>query len=289
MHFFGTFDARAMTPHPILQEHSRGYTRAVLIDHTHGSVHHGLSIDELAAGGVIDPHVHSFEEGFYILSGEAVVTIGGASYLLRPGDYGAVKVGTPHAWHASGAAPVRWLQMNAPQPKPAGAERDTFFPKDRSVASHAAPLDLNDRKGNLLGHFDVSMIPPVGQRASAGAGLETVFLKWLIDADFGARHHRMVFIEYQPGASIALHDHTFEEAYFILSGEVEGTMDGKKYRAKAGDFFWTGVGCVHAFAQVGSEPVRWLETFSPQPPQENVFRFMGEWEKKARELEGEPS
>ena len=86
--------------------------------------------------------------------------------------------------------------------------------------------------------------------------------------------------------SIGLHDHTYEEAYFILSGEVEATMDGTRYRARAGDVLWTGVGCVHAFANTGREPVRWLETFSPQPPQENVFRFMAEWEQRAKQLEG---
>ena len=59
-----------------------------------------------------------------------IVTINGSSYQLGPGDYAAVKVGTPHAWRAVGAAPVRWLQMAAPQPKPPGAERDTFFLKD---------------------------------------------------------------------------------------------------------------------------------------------------------------
>ena len=63
-------------------------------------------------------------------------------------------------------------------------------------------------------------------------------------------------------------------------------MDGKVYRARAGDVLWTGVGCVHAFANNSTEPVRWLETFSPQPPKENVFRFMAEWETKAKELEG---
>ena len=70
------------------------------------------------------------------------------------------------------------------------------------------------------------------------------------------------------------------------SGEVEATLDGHKYLAKAGDVLWTGVGCVHAFANVGREPVRWLETFSPQPPVENVFRFVAEWEQRGKELEG---
>lgn len=285
MHHYGRFDESTLAAHPIFDGHSQGYTAATLVDRGTGSVHTGLTINELAGGGRIDPHVHSFEEGFYVLSGEAVVTIGSASYRLGPGDFAAVKIGTPHAWHAAGDAPVRWLQMAAPQPKPPGAERDTFFLKDRTVASEAPRLDLSDLKGNLLGHFDAAQIPPVGERKNAVAGLEGVFLKWMIDEDFGARHHRLLFIEYQPGVGIGLHDHTFEEAYFILSGEVEAVLDGKTYHLKPGDVVWTGVGCVHAFRNVGTQPVRWLETFAPQPPKENVFRFMAEWDARGRELE----
>ena len=71
------------------------------------------------------------------------------------------------------------------------------------------------------------------ERQNVLKGLEGVFLKWLIDENVGAAHHRLLFIEYQPGVGIGLHDHTFEEGYFILSGEVEATMDGKVYRAEA--------------------------------------------------------
>ncbi len=112
-----------------------------------------------------------------------------------------------------------------------------------------------------------------------------VFLKWLMDENMGAIHHRLLFIEYQPGVSLAMHDHTFEECYFILSGEVEAILDGERYLAKPGDVLWTGVGCFHAFANIGTEPVRWLETFAPQPPKEDVFRFQWVWEEKAQELE----
>jgi quercetin dioxygenase-like cupin family protein len=176
--------------------------------------------------------------------------------------------------------------MAAPQPKPIGAERDTFFLRGGAVPTAAPRLNLQDLQGNLLGHFDAGQIPPLGQRPPSVTGLDGVFLKWLIDEDFGARHHRLLFIEYQPGVRLGLHDHTFEESYFILSGEVQGTMDGKTYVGRPGDVFWTGVGCVHGFANVGSEPVTWLETFAPQPPKENVFRFMAEWEKRASDLEG---
>jgi quercetin dioxygenase-like cupin family protein len=287
MHHVGSFQDGAFKAPVLFRGHSNGYRQVTLVDRAAGSFHTGLSINEVAPGGAIHPHVHSFEEGFYILSGDAIVTMGGTPYRLAAGDFGVAKVGTPHAWRCTGSAPVRWLQMAAPQPKPAGAERDTFFLRDGSVPVDAPRLDLADLKGNLLGHFDQSQIPPVPQRTNVVAGLEGVFLKWMIDEEFGARHHRMLFIEYQPGVGIGLHDHTFEEAYFVLEGEVEATLDGRTYTVRAGDVVWTSVGCVHAFRNVSNAPVRWLETFSPQPPKENVFRFMAEWDKQARELEGQ--
>jgi len=286
MHYFGKFSEQSLAAHPLFQGHSEGYTSTWLVNHTTGSVHTGLSIDELAPGGSMAPHVHSYEEGFYVLSGEAIVSINDQTYRLRGGDYGVVKVGGLHAWRNPGSTPVRWFQMAAPQPKAIGKERDTFFQKGGAAPGDAKPLDLTDLRGNLLGHFDASQIPPVAQRTNVAPGLEGVFLKWMIDENFGSRHHRMLFIEYQPGVSIALHDHTFEEAYFILTGEVQGTMDGQTYLAKPGDVLWTSVGCVHTFVNVGKEPVRWLETFAPIPPAENVFRFMRDWDKRQKELEG---
>ena len=289
MHHFGHFDPAALAAHPIYAGNSDGYRQAALVDDGTGSVHTGLSIAELAPGGTLAPHVHSYEESFYVLSGEAILRVGEHVYRIGPGDLGALKVGTVHAWRAAGSAPVRWLQMAAPQPKPPGHERDTFFLRDASVPADAPPLDLTRLDGALLGHFDVGQIPPGDEGRMVTGGLKGVFLKWLIDEKFGAIHHRLLFIEYLPGVAIGLHDHTYEEAYFILSGEVEATMDGKRYLAKAGDVLWTGVGCVHAFANTGRAPVRWLETFSPQPPSENVFRFMAEWEQRAGELEGSAS
>jgi quercetin dioxygenase-like cupin family protein len=289
MHFYGHFDEQAFGVSPIYQAHSDGYRAADLVSRAAGSVHTGLSMNELAPGGRVHPHVHSFEEGFYLLSGEAVVEIEREAHRLRAGDFGAIKVGTRHAWRAVGPAPARWLQMAAPQPKPPGAERDTFFVGGGWTPADGVAFDPNARGTALLGHFDDTQIPPPGQRPAAAPGLEGVFLKWLVDEQFGAAHHRLLFIEYQPGVSLGLHDHTFEESYFILSGEVEGTLDGQTYRAGPGDVLWTGVGCVHAFANTGTEPVRWLETFAPQPPRENVFRFMAEWDRMSRELERGPS
>jgi len=284
MHYVGKLGV--FSPNPTYDGHSQGFMEAVLVDHTSGSVHTGLSIAQLDPGGSLAPHVHAYEVGFYILSGHAVATIDGKTYQFVPGDYGCIKVGTLHAWRNPGEDPLRWLRMAAPQPKPYGLERDTFFQKDGALPGEGAPLDPADTGGNLLGHFDQSQIPPGDEGRMVAAGLKGVFLKWLIDEKFGAIHHRLLFIEYLPGVGIGPHDHTYEEAYFILHGEVEATLDGTRYLASAGDVLWTSTGCTHAFKNTGTEPVRWLETFSPQPPRENVFRFFSEWDQKAKELEG---
>jgi quercetin dioxygenase-like cupin family protein len=283
MHYVGK--AGLFAPNSVYEGHSEGFTESALVDHTSGSVHTGLSIARLEPGGWIAPHVHAYEVGFYMLSGHAITSINGESYRFGPGDFGCIKVGTLHAWRNAGEEQVRWLRMAAPQPKPFGAERDTFFKKDGVPPTDGAPLDPAQPRGNLLSHFDESQIPPGDEGRMVAAGLKGVFLKWLIDEPFGAVHHRMLFIEYLPGVGIGAHDHTYEEAYFILSGQVEAVLDGRRYLAQPGDVLWTSTGCNHTFKNSGSEPVRWLETFSPQPPRENVFRFFAEWDQKARELE----
>ena len=284
-HYIGKFDERNLQP--AYQAHSHSYTQTALIDHTVGSVHTGTHMCQLAPQGYLNPHFHAFEESFYILQGEAVLTIDEQSYHLKPGDLGAVKVGQVHAWANVGAEPVRWFQMAAPQPKPAGGEwPDTYFLKDGVASTAGEPLDLNDTHGNVLNHFDVGQIPPPGDPArSTTSATPGVFLKWIMDENIGAIHHRLLFIEYQPGVSLGTHDHTFEESYLILSGQVEAIIEGERYLANPGDVLWTSVGCFHSFANIGSEPVHWLETFAPQPPREDVFRFKGAWEQRAAELD----
>ena len=78
-------------------------------------------------------------------------------------------------------------------------------------------------------------------------------------------------------SKIDLHDHIFEESYFIFSGRVNATAAGKMYDLGAGDVIWTDTGCIHSFENVGNEPVRWIETQAPLPPAKEVFRFERDW------------
>jgi quercetin dioxygenase-like cupin family protein len=230
LHFVGRYPNFALALHSPFEDHSAGYTHASLVDHTIGSVHIGLSMNQLNPESILEEHFHSYEESFYILEGSAVVGINRHACRLGPGDFGVLKVGTPHAWRNAGQGAVLWLGMTAPQPKARGREIDTFFAKSSRMAATMRPCDSSQFKGAPLGHFYPSGITPTGQTRAVVADAPDIFLLSLIDQKLGAHQHRVLFVEYQPGASIGVHDHPFEEAYFILSGEV----CGRRYMDRGG-------------------------------------------------------
>ena len=120
----------------------------------------------------------------------------------------------------------------------------------------------------MIGHFDESQLPRPGAPAQMEGFNPTtgVAIKMFVDRSFGAVHQSLFLIQYMPGAKIDPHDHAFEESYLIVSGGVRAIADGKTYDLGAGDVIWTSVGCIHSFANVGTEPVRWIETQAPLPP-----------------------
>ena len=253
MHLVKRAHAYSFLTPPVFARHSQGYARATLVDSSCGSVHTGLTLNRLEPGGQIAPHLHSFEESVYILEGRLEATLGDAPAALDAGDFAVIR------WH-----PPRVAQHRNRAGAVARNECATAQGQRRS-ARHVLSVDRASRCGAWSSRSDESFRrqPDSARRSAAGRPGQRVFLKWLIDEPFGAVHHRLVFIEYQPGAAIAPHDHTFEEAYFIIGGEVEAVVDGERHLVGPGDVVWTAVGCVHSFKNIGSGPVRWLETFSP--------------------------
>ncbi len=271
MHFVSRIDhAQAQTP-TAYAGHSAGFTRAGYVDRAMGSVHMGVGVCAMARGGSVDPHLHSFEESFYVLEGSARLTAGGETHTVSAGHFGLIPTGVPHAWNHTGEGVVRWLEMQAPQPRPGGAAAgaDTFFSDHDSAGGAEA----------RFGYFDESQLPqPGGASQMEGFNPTTgVAIKMFVDRSFGAIHQSLFLIQYMPGAKIDAHDHTFEESYLIVKGRVQATADGKSYDLGPADVIWTGVGCVHSFANVGAEPVRWIETQAPLPPAKEIFRFEQDW------------
>jgi mannose-6-phosphate isomerase-like protein (cupin superfamily) len=278
MHQVSRIDQAAAHVPEIYRKNSTGFRRSTYVDQSVGSVHMGTSICYLDPSGSIETHVHSFEETFYILEGNVIVQIDEKAYTLVPGHFGLIGTGMKHGWRGVGSQPARWLEMQSPQPRPIEHSRDTFF-IGGDISTQAAPPDLADGVNKVLGYFDESQLPqPGGKSEMEGFNPTTgVAIKMFVDRSFGAIHQSLFLIQYMPGAKIDPHDHTFEESYLIVSGQVRATADSKIYDLGAGDVIWTSVGCIHSFANVGTQPVRWIETQAPLPPAKEVFRFERDW------------
>ena len=273
---------------PALPDHSRGLTRAVLVGGESGSVHTGLMLVALEAGHV-DLHVHSFESSFYVLSGEPVLYLDGRGVRLTPDSCGAIPVGVAHAWRSDERA--EWIEMASPRPRGAGEPPDTFFLGD-APSDEVSDLDLRDpRNRNFfrLSEDDMNVdrlsrgsdvaAPTVSASMATAALLSSgISVKMLVDKRLEAQLHTMFMVGYQPGAVAHPHDHPFEEAYYMLEGEVDVVADGDRYTLKPGDALWTGVGCIHAFYETRGGTVKWLETSAPGPPDRHSYRFERDWD-----------
>jgi len=276
---------------------SSGFSRCSLVDEAH-SVHMGLGLCGLEPGGSIDQHLHSFEESFYVLEGSPVLVLDGRGYRLQPGACGVVPVGVQHAWLGPEEGQARWLDMLAPRPRPPDAAApDTFFVPSNGAVD-AAALDVRDPRSRNLFRLDDGQMEldrlkagPPGDEPTVSASMATALLaysgiavKMLVDQRLDAQLHTMFMVQYEPGGVAHPHDHPFEEAYVILEGEVEAEADGERYLLNAGDVFWTGVGCIHAFYNRTDGRVRWLETQAPQPPARHSYRFNRDWEYLERRI-----
>src|SRR5215469_10533941 len=156
-HISKIHQAGGETPHRY-QSHSRGFRRSTYVDKSVGSVHMGVGVCSLDAGGAIDLHIHSFEESFFVLEGSLIVQIGDEAVSLGPGHFGLISTGSKHAFRNAGNTSARWLEMQAPQPRPLDYGNDTFFVGGEAPAQAAPPSS----ESKLIGHFDENQLPKPG-------------------------------------------------------------------------------------------------------------------------------
>jgi quercetin dioxygenase-like cupin family protein len=269
-----------------MAEHSSGFRRWSMIDDTTpGAVHTGFGISELAPGGQIEGHVHSFEETFYVLEGTVVVETPEASVRMGPGDYGMVPLGVPHSWRNESGEVARWADLLTPQPRP-WFDDDTYFvpvPAEREPIA----VDPRDPRTRSFGHIDPDNMDTGKQTQdmlAVSASMRTALLvysgitvKMMSDTDLGAQLSTMFMVQYEPRGLAGAHDHPLEETYLILEGEVDARFDGVEYHLVPGDVAFAGVGAVHEFSNPTDGIVRWLETQSPGPPSRHSYRFARDW------------
>jgi quercetin dioxygenase-like cupin family protein len=296
-HHVTKIDRAQMVVPERLAGHSTGFRRQPLVDGRTGSVHMGFAACELEGGGSVQSHVQSYEESVYVLEGELELAMNGETVRLRENEGGLIPVGVPHRWRNPADRRCAWVEMLSPRPRE-GEPADVFFLPQPLPGGEVKGVDVRDPRCKHFfrfekGHMDLNS----ARRGSAvdapaiSPSMVTALLvysgigiKMLVDQRMDADLMTMFMVEYEPGGVAHPHDHPLEEAYLILEGEVEAWTEGQTYRLQAGDFFWTGVGTIHAFYNTSRGNVRWLETQAPQPPRNHSYRFNREWDYLAQRL-----
>lgn len=268
-----------------------GSTERILIGHESGAMHFEIALVEIDGESEIGGHVHPYEESFYVVDGEGVLTVGAASYQLSADDFALVALGQPHAWSNRTVEPLRLLRVRAPQPRPG---TDSHHPSHQ-VTAHpggAVPPREVAAPWRPVGRFDSGQLPkpgPLAMKGYRGPRISGVSLWMLIDELVGALHHTMFVVEFAPGGdrqSAGDHYHPFDEAYYFVAGSAIAHLDGEDVPVQTGDLVFCGVNALHGYTVTGDVPVRWIEVQAPVPPPSGATFFPADWQTDADGLAG---
>ena len=112
-----------------------------------------------------------------------------------------------------------------------------------------------------VGHIDWSFADHPASPSATAAGLAR---QVVVGRDHGAIHTELAAVVLTPGGWLARHVHSFEEALYMLAGELLLELDGRVHRLRAGDYALIPIGVRHALANTGDGPLRLLSLNTPQ-------------------------
>lgn len=119
---------------------------------------------------------------------------------------------------------------------------------ERRRAHHVAPVDWSF----------------AGSPAPASATASGLARQVIVGPDQGAVHTELAVGAIAPGGWLAPHVHSFEEALYVLEGELLLELDHRVHRLVRGDYALMPVGLHHALGNDRDAPIRFLSLNSPQ-------------------------
>ena len=113
---------------------------------------------------------------------------------------------------------------------------------------------------HYVGHIDWSFADTPAPPSETASGLSRVRI---VGPDQGAVHTDLYAGALDPGGWLALHVHSYEEALYVLQGELLVQIDGRVHRLVQGDYALFQIGMRHGLGNSGTDQARWLSLNSP--------------------------
>jgi quercetin dioxygenase-like cupin family protein len=112
-----------------------------------------------------------------------------------------------------------------------------------------------------VAHIDWSFAKRPAPPSPTASGLARLRV---VGPDQGAVHTELAFVAIASGGWLAPHFHSFEEALYVLEGELLLDLGGLVHRLQAADYALIPTGTRHALGNTSGEQVRLLSLNSPQ-------------------------
>ena len=229
-----------------------------------------LTDNHVPAGTAGPPlHHHEFDEAFVVLEGEVTFALGDDLVTRRAGEVAFAPRGVPHTFANQSGADARQVIVITP----AGFER--YF--DR-IAAEAAGID--PPPSAALGWPEVVKDgPQIGDRrpaprpasaesrsayAAAATARGTFATRVLVRSEESGDAVALVENTVPAGwAGTPLHHHAFDEAFYVLGGELTLQLGEEVVTQRAGEFAFAPGGVHHAVANPGGSAARYLLVITP--------------------------
>ncbi len=256
---------------------------------------YALSRGHVPPGGGAPPHVHDFDEGFYLVSGEMIFTAGNRVISAGAGSFINIRGGTAHttrnATNADAdvvviAAPAGFDDFQRAVGEPAPGPDGPFAP---------APADIRQRMQQASAASGIDMQPAAAlfeiepeiifRRAGEGERLAAVgdVYTFLATSEHTGDRYAIWHATIHPGGGPPPHVHTREEeAFFILRGELAAYDQGQRTVAKPGSLLILPRNSLHWFKNETEEPVEMLILIAPGGGEEMFRQFGRPWSSEAR-------
>ena len=105
-------------------------------------------------------------------------------------------------------------------------------------------------------------------------------VRFLCGADKTDRAWSLMEVELPERGGPPPHQHPWDEAYYVVQGEVRFQLAGREQRIRAGEFVYAPAGTVHGFQGASSRPARVI-IFDAPAHAESFFR---ELDREVKEL-----
>lgn len=246
-----------------------------------------LSIGSVERGQGASPHSHTFDEGFYVLSGAVEFTAGNQKVLLHPGDFINITGGTVHYPRGASDDTAKMLVIAAPcgfdrfqmqvgqrltGPFERGTKSETEMHATANSCASLYGIDMfpckeasnADPQIHITRQGEGEVIDVVGDR-----------YRFLTDGKRTGGAYSIWHATVTPGGGPPPHTHRREEeGFFVLKGELRFEADGETVIGSPGTFVNLPIGSRHRFQNVSNETAEVLIVVAPAGLEE-MFRNTG--------------